>query len=133
MSKRNLFIFLSLFILFISLVFTLKIEITLQKFVDSYFIISGLTSSLLLFKLLLDLGVFDTFRYSWHKTKKQVFFFVPKVWFKDDVNVGPIHTFDDFLNYKEKKKWRNLPILLFTSHVHLFIAMIFSLIIYYSQ
>lgn len=133
MSKRNLFIFLSLFILFISLVFTLKIEITFRKFIDSYFIISGLTSSLFLFKLLLDLGVFDTFRYSWHKTKRHLFFFIPKYWSKHDENKDSIQTFDDYLDYKEKKKWRCLPVLILISHLHLLIAIFFSLIIYYTK
>jgi len=130
MRKRNLFTFLSLIILFISTIFTLKIEITYRKFIDSYFIISGLSTSLFLFKLLLDKGAFDTFRYSWHKTRPYFFFFLPR-YNHYDKNDDTIQTFDDYLIYKEKKIWKNLHVLILTSLFHLSISMIFSFSIYY--
>lgn len=129
MRKRNSFIILSLLILIVSFIFTLKIDITFRKFVDSYFIISGLITSLFLFKLIFDKGGFDVFRYSWHKTKRYILFFLPKYWNKDSDD--EIQSFDDFQNYRIEKAWDNLDILLVTSLIHLFLSIVLSLVIYF--
>lgn len=123
MRKRNINIFLSLFILFISLIFTLKIEKTPQKFVDSYFIISSLVTFLLLFKLLLEKGAFNVLGYSWYKTKAYILFFLPKYRYETNKEV----TFSDYLAYRETKKWGNLNTLILTAFIHLVAAIIFSL------
>lgn len=124
MRKRKIFIFLSLFILFISTIFTLKIKISFKKYVDSYFIVSALITSCLLFKLLLEKGLFITLGYSWYKTKMYI---LPKTQQKELKNIS----FNDYLTHKESKKSKNLNILIYSSLFHLFLSTILSLFIYF--
>jgi|SRR5690554_5087072 len=127
MRKRRINVFLSLFILFISTIFTLKIGITYEKYVDSYFIFSALLSSAFLFKLLLDKGAFNILGFSWYKTKQYILFFLPRYRLEDHKS----DNIKEYLEYKEKKKWKSLSSLIFTSLFHLIIASILSLLIYY--
>lgn len=129
MKKRKIFIFLSLFILFISTILTLKIKISFQKYVDSYFIISALLTSIFLFKLLLEKGVFNVFGYSWYKSKQYILFFLPRYRFENNKDI----TFDDYLKDKEKKNWKNLSTLITASLFHLVISSILSLLIFFTN
>ena len=110
--------------MFISTIFTLKIKISFKKYVDSYFIISALITSCLLFKLLLEKGLFNTLGYSWYKTKTYI---LPKTQKKEQENI----TFDEYMIYKENKRWKNLNILIYSSLFHLFFSTLLSLFIYF--
>ncbi len=137
--KKN-FLVLSLFILGIAIMVTVFGEITYKRFIDSWFITSSLFTSVLLFKVVLDRGGFDVFRYSWHKTKKYVLFFLPKYWKSDEKDAGLINadgekvkidSIYDFVEYRKSKIWKNMPILLVTSFTHLAITIVLSLLIYF--
>jgi hypothetical protein len=104
----------------------------LKRLIDSWFIISGLTTAVLLFKRLFDQGGFDTFLYSWHKTKSSILFFLPKYWKAIEVSdEHKMDTIDDYIIYRRDKSWKKLPILLITVLTHLTISVILSLLMYY--
>jgi len=131
---------LSLFILGISIIVMFTGKISYLRFVDSWFIISFLFTAIFLFKAILDRGALYIFRYSWHKTKRHILFFLPRYWKTEDNNVYlagddgekiKIDDIYDYINYSKSRTWGNMNVLLFTSFAHLGISVVLSLLIYF--
>jgi Domain of unknown function (DUF3899) len=126
------FIGLTLFIFLLSSIIALLIDLTLKVVVDSWFIVSAMITCILIFKYILDRGAFDLFRYNWNKTKKFVFFFLPKYWKRNEAYLDEeeFDTLDDFRDYREKRVWQNMNWLLITALIHLFLSIILSFVVY---
>jgi hypothetical protein len=140
MTNKKTYVLFSCFILIISFLIAIVNPISLLRFIDSWFIVSGLFTTFLLFKYILDQGGFDPFRYSWHRTKCHILFFLPRYWnnknhelilMNHDGQEAHIEDFEDFVAFRKANAWKNMPILFATVLTHLTISVILSLLIYF--
>jgi hypothetical protein len=140
MTNKQTFSLMSGIILLITFLLAITHPLNWLRFVDSWFIVSGLLTTILLFKHILDRGGFDPFRYSWHKTKRHLFFFLPRNWQKKSNELiltnyegeeEVIDDFEDFIAFRKANAWKNMPILFATVLTHLTISVILSLLIYF--
>lgn len=92
---------------------------SLLSLINTLFITSLLFLCIYGFKWILDQGAFYTFEYSWQKTKRYVFFFLPKYWpskrqvdkdndYDQETGEKIYHDFQEFYDYKQSKKWADI-------------------------
>ena len=110
---------------------------SLLNIINTLFLVSLLFLCIYGFKWILDQGAFYTFEYSWQKTKKYVFFFLPKYWpsrkevnkdndYDQETGEKIYHTFEEFYEHKQASKWEDLNQLFSSAIVMVILTLIIS-------
>ena len=126
-----------LWIIGITFLFLLRQGFSALQFTNTLFLVSLFFFCIYAFKWILDQGTFYTFQYSWQKTKRYVLFFLPKYWTTKDVKDKKndydeatrekiFHSFEEFYEYKQSKRWLDINQLLSSTLILLALSFILS-------
>lgn len=137
LQKYSVFFKSIISIIVLSLFFLIWQGFNPINMVNTLFLVALFFFCVYCFKWILDQGTFYTFEYSWQKTKRYVFFFLPKYWnskqtkqdYGEETGEKIYHTYEEFYEYKQTKKWEDINQLLCSTLIILAITFVLSFII----